>query len=80
MEYERAEACVVEVVVLFPYGCASDGDYDASAGFADFYGGSVNGGDYCFLIVWFERYWLAFELKVRGMLLPSGELVKGLLI
>ena len=52
------------VAVLFPCGCASDGDYDAFAGFADFYGGRVNSGDCGFLVVWFERYWRAFELQV----------------
>jgi len=64
VEYEWSEACVAVVSVLFPGGCASDGDYDACACFADFYGGSVNGGDYCFLVVGFERYRRAFELQV----------------
>ena len=50
--------------VLFPDGCASDGDYYACACFADFYGGCVDGGDYCFLVVGFKHYGLAFELQV----------------
>jgi len=38
VEYEWSEAGVVVLPVLFPGGCASDGDYDACGGFADFYG------------------------------------------
>jgi len=38
VEYEWSEACVSVMLVLFPYSCASDGDYDACACFADFYG------------------------------------------
>ena len=38
VEYEWSEACVVVVAFLFPYGCASDGNHDAFAYFADFYG------------------------------------------
>jgi len=38
VEYEWSEAGVAVIAVLFPYGCASDGDYDAFACFADFYG------------------------------------------
>ena len=37
VEYEGSEACVA-ISALLPGGCASDGDYDACAGFADFYG------------------------------------------
>jgi len=64
VKYEGPEARVSVVSVLFPDGCASDGDYDACACFADFYGGSVNGGDYCFLVVGLERYRRAVELQV----------------
>ena len=64
MEYEWSEAGVVVASVLFPDGCASDGDYDACACFADFYGGSVNCGDYCFLVVGLECYGCAVELQV----------------
>jgi len=59
---EWSESRVVVVAVLFPCGCASNGDYDAFAGFADFYGGRINGSDCGFLVVWFEGYWCAFEL------------------
>ena len=38
VEYEWPEAGVVVLPVLFPCGGASDGDYDACACFADFYG------------------------------------------
>ena len=38
VEYEWPEAGVSVLPVLFPCGCASDGDYDACACFADFYG------------------------------------------
>ena len=38
VEYEWSEAGVAVVSVLFPGGCASDGNYDACACFADFYG------------------------------------------
>ena len=62
VEYKGAEACVAVGAVLFPDGCASDGDYDACACFADFYGGSVNGGDYCFLVVGLEGNGCAVEL------------------
>jgi len=64
VEDEGPEACVAVCAVLFPDGGASDGNYDACACFADFYGGSVNGGDYCFLVVGFERYGCAVELQV----------------
>ena len=64
VEYEGSEACVAVGAVLFPDGCASDGDYDACACFADFYGGGVDGGDYCFLVVRFQGYWVASELQV----------------
>ncbi len=69
VEYEWSEASVAVAAVLFPDGCASDGDYDACACFADFYGGCVNCGDYCFLVVGLERYWRAFELQVCRVLL-----------
>ena len=80
MEDEWSQACVMVSAVLFPGGCASDGDYDACACFADFYGGSVNGGDYCFLVVGFEGDWCAVELQVCWVLLESAELLEGLLI
>jgi hypothetical protein len=64
VEDEWPEPRVVVVAVLFPCGCSADGDYDAFAGFADFYGGRVNSGDCGFLVVWFERYRRAFELQV----------------
>ena len=64
MKYEWSEACVAVVSVLLPCGCASDGNYDARCCFADFYGGSVNGGDYCFLVVGLERYRRAFEAQI----------------
>ncbi len=64
VEYEGPKACVAVVPLSFPDGCASDGDYDACACFADFYGGSVNGGDYCFLVVGLERDGCAVELQV----------------
>lgn len=35
---EWAKAGVAVLVVLFPHGCASDGDYYACAGFAHFDG------------------------------------------
>jgi len=54
VEYEGSEACVAVGAVLFPCGCSADGDYDACACFADFYGGGVDCGDYCFLVVGFE--------------------------
>ena len=62
VEYEWAEACVSVALVLFPGGCASDGDYDACACFADFYGGCVYCGYCCFLVVGFQGDWLAVEL------------------
>ena len=60
MEYEWSEAGVVVLPVLFPSGCASDGDYDACACFSDFYGGCVYGGDCCFLVVGLQGYRLVF--------------------
>ena len=38
VEYEWAQPGVVVVAVLFPDGCASDGDDDACGCFADFDG------------------------------------------
>ena len=63
VEYKGAEACVAVGAVLFPDGCASDGDYDTRCCFADFYGRSVNGGYHCFLVVGLERYGRAVELQ-----------------
>jgi hypothetical protein len=63
VEDEWSQACVMVGAVLFPGGCASDGDYDACACFADFYGGSVDCGDCCFLVVGFELDWCAVELQ-----------------
>ena len=57
MEYEWPETCVAVVSVLFPGGCASDGDYDSCACFADFYGRGVDCGDCCFLVIGFQRDW-----------------------
>ena len=60
VEYEWSEAGVSVLPVLFPCGCASDGDYDACACFSDFYGGCVYGGDCCFLVVGLQGYRLVF--------------------
>jgi len=38
VEYEWSKTRVTVVSVLFPRGCASDGNYDACACFADLYG------------------------------------------
>ena len=38
VKYEWSEAGVAVFAVLFPSGGATDGDYDAGACFADFYG------------------------------------------
>jgi len=62
VEYVWSEACVPVASVLFVGGCASDGDYDACACFADFYGGCVHCGYGCFLVVWFQGDWLAVQL------------------
>ena len=61
VEYVWSQPRVAVLPVLFLCGCASDGDYDACACFADFYGGCVYGGDCCFLVVGFQGDWLAFE-------------------
>jgi hypothetical protein len=61
VKYEWSEAGVVVAFVLFPGGGASDGDYDACAGFADFYGGGVYCGDCGFLVVGFQGDRLAFK-------------------
>ena len=38
VEYEWPEACVMVLSVLFPGGCASDGNNYTCACFGDFYG------------------------------------------
>ena len=38
VEDEWSDSCVMVMAVLFPDGCAADGDYDSFACFADFDG------------------------------------------
>ena len=52
VENEGSQALVVVVAVLSADGGSADGYDDAGCCFADFYGGSVDGGDGCFLVSW----------------------------